>query len=94
VYFAAAEDAAVLPEAALQAASALAVMPLMAAAEASFRKLLREIFSSWWFLSFFSFFSMCRAVCPFRLLILSQYLALEKYCFLLIIRSKSYKQFF
>ena len=33
-----------LPEAALQAASALAVMPLMAAAEASFRKLLREIF--------------------------------------------------
>ena len=33
-----------LPEAALQAASAPAVMPLMAAAEASFRKLLREIF--------------------------------------------------
>ena len=44
MYFAAAEDAAVLPEAALQAASAPAVMPLMAAAEASFRKLLREIF--------------------------------------------------
>ena len=42
--FRSAEDAAVLPEAALQAASALAVMPLMAAAEASFRKLLREIF--------------------------------------------------
>ena len=44
MYFAAAEDAAVLPEAALQAASAPAVMPLMAAAEASYRKLLREIF--------------------------------------------------
>ena len=43
----------------------------------------------------FSLSSQCAELCaPFRLLILSQYLALEKYCFLFIIRSKSYKHFF